>query len=62
MDAWICVWLILCEYGEVFGLVGNVLRLTYALKVFGLSLDLLGHLVMVYFERLRSIYDHNANL
>lgn len=28
----------------------------------GLSLDLLGHPVMSYFERLRSIFYHSANL
>ena len=34
----------------------------YALKVFGLSLNLLGHRVMAHFTRLRSMYDHCANL
>ena len=28
----------------------------------GFSLDLLGHLVMIHFERLRSMCDHFANL
>ena len=34
----------------------------YALKVLDFSLDLLRHLVMTHFERLRSICDHFANL
>ena len=33
----------------------------YALNVFGLSFDLLGHPVIAYFARLRSISDHSAN-
>lgn len=33
-----------------------------ALKVFGLSLELLGHLVMTHFDRLRSMCDHSTNL
>ena len=32
-----------------------------ALKVFGLSLDLLGQSVMAHSERLRSICDHSTN-
>ena len=34
----------------------------YALKVVGLSLDLLGQPVMAHFERLRSMWDHSAYL
>ena len=33
----------------------------YALKVFGLSLDLLGQPVIAHFERFRSMCDHSAN-
>ena len=33
----------------------------YALKVFGLSLDLLGQLAMTRFERLSSMCDHSTN-
>lgn len=33
----------------------------YALKLFGLSLDFLGHLVMTHLDRLRSMRDHSAN-
>ena len=32
-----------------------------ALKMLGLNLDLLEHLVMAHFERLRSMCDHSAN-
>ena len=32
-----------------------------ALKVLGLSLDLLGHPVMAHFDKLRSICAHSAN-
>ena len=34
----------------------------YVLKILGLSLDLLGQLVMAYFERLRSMWNHSAYL
>ena len=34
----------------------------YALKVVGLSLDLLGQPVMAHFERLRSMWDHSTYL
>lgn len=34
----------------------------YALKIVGLSLDLLGHPMMAYLEKLRSIFYHSANL
>ena len=33
----------------------------YALKVFGLDLDLLGHHVMAHLDKLRSICDHSTN-
>ena len=33
----------------------------YALKVFGLSLDLLGHPIMAHLDMLRSMCDHFAN-
>lgn len=33
----------------------------YALNVLGFSFDLLGHPVIVHFERLRSMCDHSAN-
>lgn len=33
----------------------------YALMVLGLSLNLLGHHVMAYFDRLRSMYDRFAS-
>ena len=34
----------------------------YALKIVGLSLDLLGQPMMAYFERLKSMCDHYAYL
>ena len=35
---------------------------TYTLRVLGFNLDLLGHLVITHFERLRSMCDHFMNL
>ena len=48
--------------GKFFDLYVIFCDWMYVLKVFGLSLDLLGHLVMAYLDKLRSMDDHFANI
>ena len=47
--------------GNFFGLYVIFCDWMYALKVFGLSLDLLGQHVMAHLDRLRSMSDHSTN-
>ena len=61
-------WMPRYVYGSFCVRVGKFLDLyvmfcdwMYALKVLGLSFDLLGHPVMAHLDRLRSMCDHSAN-
>lgn len=47
--------------GKLFDLYVIFCDRMYALKVFGLGLDLLGRPVMAHLDRLKSICDHSAN-
>lgn len=49
-------------YGSFWELYVMFCDWIYALKVVGLSSELLGHPVMTHFERLRSIFYHSTNL
>ena len=47
--------------GKLFLLYVIICDWMYALKVFGLNLDLLGHPVMTHLDKLRFMCDHSAN-